>query len=294
MKKHTLTKTLSFVIFLMSLGNLMAKDFQNFNAKDGLNAANTFATKSLNSPSLIGICSINFSKNFYGTSYNFNFDVKTGSSNCWIYYFIDKNDNSKLLYIPVVKIANKFINFQKYCSDLGLENLAIAPKTINNFVDSDIFTKNFQLNGNLNDLQGKYIGSEVDFVAVFNNQIFNYGKVGKPVWAIFYSNQDNEESFACFGSGDDGKIFCEEITKKNNQKMLNISRANRNKVIVKADSKLNNINIVDRIGKSIDVNKEYNADKSIFEIDFSSIESGVYFIIVKDKLEKSIIKYIVE
>lgn len=289
MKKIILILVIWFSYCLVS-----AEQFEMFTSNEGLNAANNFISKSISNNNLIGITSINFSKNFYGTNYDFNFDVESGKSKCWIYYFNDTKNPTKIDFVPVVKIGNKFVNFKKYCQDLNLENFAIPSNKIANFIDSDAFSSIFLEKSTYQNLKSKHNRSDVDFVAVYSNQQPEYGKVNAPIWSVFYSDTENTESFACFSNAQNGELICEDFSKNKRNEFLSVELQKNKIVNVKTESNLKVVMIQSPSGKTIEVTKGYDPIESILELDFSKIEKGVYFIIIKDKLEKSIVKYILE
>jgi hypothetical protein len=287
-------KIILFIVIWISSNLANAEQFEMFTSNEGINASISFISKSIINKNLIGITSINFSKNFYGTNYDFNFDVESGKSNCWIYYYTDTKNPTKVDYVPVVKIGNKFINFKKYCQDLNLENFAIPSNKINNFIDSDVFSSILLEKSTFKQLKSKHNQSEVDFVAVYSNQQPEYGKVNAPIWSVFYSDTENKESFACFSNAQNGELICEDFSKNKRNEFLSVELQKNKKVNVKTESNLKVITIQSSSGNTIEVSRGYDPIESILELDFSKIEKGVYFIIIKDKLEKSIVKYILE
>lgn len=282
-----------FICSYISFGQL----FSEFKAREAITASTNLAASVLESPVLIGIGAANIQKIDPTVTLEISFNVQNGNSRLWLYTFMDANDNSRTTNIPLIKTFGNFIDARAFTGDIDVDVDFPLVALDESFADSDVFVTNLKASSEYTAMVSKHSDTDYEIVGLTTAE-YEDGSYGDPTWLIIYTDDNNESRFYCEMNGVSGESYCEETTNSfevnytlNSELKVYPQPAN-DEIIVTLKESYNNIKIVDVLGNEINANAQYLLNNDLLNVDISSLETGVYFIILENSSKKDVVRFI--
>lgn len=286
--------TIVFFIFsYISFGQL----FSEFKAREAITASTNLASSELESPVLIGLGAANVAKINPEITVDISFNIQNGSSNLWLYSFMEASDITKTTFVPLIKSFGNFLDARTFIGGFEIDvEFPLVPLE-ESFADSDEFVTYLNASSDYSTMKSKHSDTEYEIVGISTN-VLEDGSYGDPTWLIVYSDETNEDRFRCTVNGLNGETICEEFTNSvevnytlNSDLKVYPQPAN-DEIIVTLKESYNNIKIVDILGNEIKANSQYLLNNNLLNVDISSLETGVYFIILENSSKKDVVRFI--